>query len=75
MNIYDYSALYSLLGNQFGGDGRTTFAEPDLRGRVAIGQGQGNGLSNYSLGQKVGDETITITTNNLPSHTHVVLYE
>ena len=75
MNIYDYSALYSLLGNQFGGDGRTTFAVPDLRGRVAIGQGQGTGLSNYSLGQKVGAETITITTNNLPSHTHVVSYE
>lgn len=75
MNIYENSVLFSLLGTQFGGNGSTTFALPDLRGRVVIGQGQGTGLSNYGMGQKFGSEAITVTINNLPSHTHVVSYE
>ncbi|MCA9068980.1 MAG: tail fiber protein, partial [Planctomycetaceae bacterium] len=65
-------ALFSILGTSFGGDGRTTFGLPDLRGRVPIGTGQGPGLQNYNLGQKGGVETVTLTESNLPSHTHTV---
>ena len=68
--ISQYSALFSILGTTFGGDGRTTFALPDLRGRVAIHPGNGPGLSSYKLGQKGGRESVTLTINELPSHTH-----
>ncbi len=70
--ISSNSALYSLLGTTFGGDGRTTFALPDLRGRVAIHPGNGPGLSPYNLGQKGGVETVTLTVNQIPSHNHTV---
>jgi microcystin-dependent protein len=70
--ISQNSALFSLLGTQYGGDGRTTFALPDLRGRVPIGPGQGAGLSNYQVGQKTGFEETTLTAANLPSHTHTL---
>lgn len=65
-------ALFSLLGTTYGGDGRTTFALPDFRGRVPVHKGQGSGLSNYQLGQKFGTERVTVTNNNLPAHTHPV---
>ncbi len=56
----------------YGGDGRTTFGIPDLRGRVPIHVGQGEGLSNYKQGQLGGAETLTVRTNNIPSHNHKV---
>lgn len=66
------SALFSLVGTIYGGDGRTTFGLPDLRGRVAMHAGNGPGLGNRPLGQKSGAETNTLNINNLPSHTHAV---
>ena len=63
-------ALFSLLGTIYGGDGRTTFGLPDLRGRIPIHAGQGPGLSERRLGAKGGSENETLTTNQLPSHTH-----
>ncbi|MDO6596380.1 tail fiber protein [Oceanihabitans sp. 2_MG-2023] len=68
--INSNQALFSLLGTIYGGDGRTTFALPDLRGRAPIHAGQGPGLSNYSLGQGGGVEQVYLTTNQLPSHSH-----
>ena len=65
-------ALFSLLGTIYGGDGRTTFGLPDLRGRVPIHQGSGPGLSPRTLGTAGGTEDVTITTNQLPSHTHAL---
>lgn len=70
--INQYQALFSLYGTMYGGDGRTSFGLPDLRGRNAINAGQGPGLSNYSVGQKGGEETVTLTNNNLPNHTHKI---
>jgi len=67
------TALFSLLGTSYGGDGRTTFALPDLRGRVAMGAGQGPGTSLHSLGEQGGNETQQITVNQLPPHSHNVL--
>lgn len=69
--INQYQALFSLYGTTYGGDGRTTFALPDLRGRSPIGAGQGAGLQNIPLGGRGGVETITMTVNQMPSHTHV----
>ena len=63
-------ALFSLLGTIYGGDGRTTFGLPDMRGRIPLHQGTGPGLSTRRLGSKSGQETVTLTTNNLTSHTH-----
>ncbi|MEO0469049.1 MAG: tail fiber protein [Bacteroidota bacterium] len=68
--INSYQSLYSLLGTTYGGDGRTSFALPDFRGRVPVSAGQSPGTSNYSAGQKVGQENNTLTTDQLPSHTH-----
>ena len=68
--ISSNSALFSLLGTIYGGDGRTTFALPDLRGRVAIHPGNGPGLSPYQIGQKVGAENVTLQISNLPNHNH-----
>jgi microcystin-dependent protein len=70
--ISQNTALFSLLGTTFGGNGQTTFGLPDFRGRVPVGAGQGPGLSNYSLGQMGGTENTTLTVQNLPSHTHVI---
>jgi len=70
--INQNQALFSLLGTTYGGDGRTSFALPDLRGRVPIHPGHGPGLSNYDLGQKGGTETNTLTPNQLPSHNHSI---
>ncbi len=63
-------ALFSLLGTIYGGDGRTTFGLPDMRGRIPLHQGTGPGLSARQLGAKSGDEKVTLTTNQLASHTH-----
>ncbi len=70
MAISQNMALFSLLGTTYGGDGRTTFALPDLRGRVPIHAGMGPGLSNYILGQRGGVEELNLTANQLPSHSH-----
>jgi len=63
------------LGTTYGGDGRTTFALPDLRGRAPIHFGNGPGLSNRNIGQKGGSETNTITISNLPSHNHTIIIQ
>jgi microcystin-dependent protein len=68
--ISENDALFAIIGTTYGGDGQETFAVPDLRGRVPIGQGQGPGLTNRTLGEMGGQETITLTTANMPSHTH-----
>src|SRR5438132_6311276 len=70
--IAQNTALFSLIGIQFGGNGQTTFALPNLQSRVVIGAGQGPGLSNYDLGQAGGIEHVTLTTQQLPLHTHAV---
>jgi microcystin-dependent protein len=70
LSISQNTALFALLGTTYGGNGQTTFVLPDLRGRVAIGQGQGNGLSNYVLGQVSGSENTTLLATNMPAHTH-----
>ena len=67
-------ALFSLLGNRYGGNGQTSFALPDLRGRFPIGQGQRPTFSNYQMGQAGGSETKTLEQTNLPVHTHTVSY-
>ncbi len=63
-------ALFSLLGTIYGGDGRTTFALPEMRGRIPLHKGQGPGFSNRALGSKSGNIQETLTTNQMPSHTH-----
>ncbi len=68
--IAQNTALFSILGTTYGGNGQTTFALPDLRSRVPIHPGQGPGLSPYSLGQQGGVETVTLTTNQMPAHNH-----
>jgi microcystin-dependent protein len=68
--IAQNTALFSLLGTTFGGNGQTTFALPDLRGRVPISSGQGPGLQDYDLGQVGGSETQTLTVSEMPIHTH-----
>ena len=70
LSIAQNTALFSLLGTTYGGNGQTTFALPDLQGRAPIGQGQGPGLPNYSMGQISGTTNVTLTTANLPAHTH-----
>jgi microcystin-dependent protein len=65
-------ALFSLLGTIYGGDGRTTFGLPDLRGRLPVQAGQGSGLSSYRLGQKFGQESVVINSAQLPAHNHPV---
>lgn len=68
--IAQNQALFALLGTTYGGNGVTTFALPDLRGRVPIGEGQGPGLSTYSLGQSGGSTAVTLINSNLPAHIH-----
>jgi len=64
------TALFSLLGTTYGGNGVQTFALPDFQGRAAIGSGQGGGRSNFVLGQKAGSQNITLSVSNLASHNH-----
>jgi len=68
--INSNQALFSLLGTTYGGDGRTTFALPDLRGRTMLSEGTGPGLSPRSLGQRSGTQTNILNVNQLPSHNH-----
>jgi microcystin-dependent protein len=68
--IAQNSALFSILGTTYGGDGRSTFALPDLRGRVPLHPGRGPGLSEVRLGDKGGAESVTLTEAQLPSHSH-----
>jgi microcystin-dependent protein len=70
LSISSNTALFSLLGTTYGGNGTTTFALPDLRGRVPIHQGQGPGLSFYNLGQSGGVEQVTLTVSEIPAHNH-----
>src|SRR5580658_6834866 len=70
--ISEYETLFNLIGTTYGGDGQSTFQLPDLQGRVPIHQGQGTGLSNYTVGQKAGTETVTLSTNQIPAHNHIV---
>ena len=70
--ISQNTALFSLLGTTYGGDGRSTFALPNLNGRVAIGAGQGPGLSLYDLGQTGGSDTVTLQDTELPAHSHTL---
>lgn len=68
--INQNQSLYSLLGTTYGGDGRTSFALPDLRGRTPIHVGRSNGGQAHTLGQKSGEETHTLSANEMPQHTH-----
>src|SRR5680860_143283 len=70
--ISQYTAVFSLLGTTYGGDGRTTFGLPDFRGRVPMHHGTGPGLPTVRLGEKGGSPTTTLGLQNLPSHTHTV---
>ena len=70
LSISENSALFSILGTTYGGDGRTTFGLPDLRGRVPMHAGNGPGLSSRRLGEKGGSEDVTLTTNQIPLHAH-----
>jgi len=70
MQVNTNAALASLLGRVYGGDGSTTFGLPDLRGRVAIGSGWGSNLTNRTIGQFGGTETVTLNSNQSPAHTH-----
>jgi microcystin-dependent protein len=72
LSIAQNTAVFSLVGTTYGGDGITTFGLPDLRGRVPVHFGQGPGLSNYELGQVGGTENTTLLVNNLPAHKHAL---
>jgi microcystin-dependent protein len=71
--ISENEVLFQLIGTTYGGDGQETFALPDLRGRVPIHQGTGSGLSSYILGENGGVEEVTLTTQQIPIHTHPAL--
>ncbi|KQR90456.1 hypothetical protein ASG01_15185 [Chryseobacterium sp. Leaf180] len=68
--IQENEALYSIIGTFYGGDGMSTFAVPDLLGRIAVGTGTGVGTSTITLGQKGGSETVQLTEAQMPQHTH-----
>lgn len=72
LSIAQNTALFSILGTTYGGNGQTTFALPDFRGRVAVGTGQGPGLSNITLGEVAGTSTVTLTTQQMPQHNHTI---
>ena len=71
--ISQNAALFSLLGTQFGGDGKSNFALPNMQGRLAISQGQGPGLNGYVMGESDGSDTVTLTQGEVPAHLHSVL--
>ena len=73
MAIDQNDTLFNLIGTTYGGDGQSTFALPDLQGRVPIHMGQGAGLSSYTIGEQGGTETVTLTTNQIPSHGHLAM--
>ncbi|MEC5156395.1 phage tail protein [Chryseobacterium sp. MP_3.2] len=73
LSIAQNSALFSLLGTTYGGNGQTTFALPDMRGRMVIHAGQGPGLTVYSQGEIGGQENVTLTTPQIPAHSHGIV--
>jgi microcystin-dependent protein len=73
LSIQQNTALFSLLGTTYGGNGQTNFGLPDLRGRVPVGWGQGHGLSPYVLGQKGGEEAHTLSTSEMAAHNHSLM--
>ena len=73
MSTNDNQALFSLLGTIYGGDGRTTYGLPDMRGRIPVHQGAGPGLTLRRLGFKLGEERVTLTEDEIPSHTHAFM--
>lgn len=75
LSISSNTALFSLLGTSFGGNGTTTFGLPDMRGRVPVHQGQGPGLSTYVIGHQGGYEGVQLSLSTLPTHTHVATVE
>lgn len=75
LSIASNTALFSILGTTYGGDGRTTFGLPDFRGRVSIHQGTGPGLPTYRLGAKGGSPTTTLNILNMPAHNHTIIYQ
>jgi microcystin-dependent protein len=72
LSIAQNTALFSILGTTYGGNGQTTFALPDLRGRVPVGPGQGPGLSSITPGESSGSESVTLLISNMPAHNHSV---
>ena len=72
--IAGYEPLYALIGTTYGGDGVQTFNVPNLNGRVPLGAGQGQGLSNYVPGQVQGSENVTLVGGNTPAHTHTLFF-
>lgn len=70
MSIAQNTALFSLLGTYYGGDGRVTFALPNLQGRATVHQGQGPGLSPYVIGEESGEQNVTLISTEMPMHTH-----
>jgi microcystin-dependent protein len=72
LSITQNTALFSLLGTQYGGNGTTTFALPDLRGRAMVNAGQGSGLSPVNLGDQGGAENVTLSVGQMPAHNHIV---
>lgn len=73
MSISQNTALFSLLGTQFGGDGRSTFGLPNLQGSLAVGQGNPPGLSVYSMGEVAGPPTVTLIASTVPQHNHSIV--
>lgn len=70
--IASNTALFALLGTTYGGNGQTTFALPNLQGRMAIGQGNGAGLPSHTMGEMSGTTQVTLLTSNMPAHTHTL---
>ncbi|ARN80249.1 phage tail protein [Methylocystis bryophila] len=70
--ISRYTALFSLIGTYYGGNGTSNFALPDLRSRVPIGMGQGNGLSPYAIGEMTGVENVALAVTEMPAHNHLI---
>src|SRR5262249_35313111 len=73
MPVHQYSLLLSLLGNTYGGDGKSNFRLPDLQGRAPVGFGNPPGRPSYTLGQAAGQEAVLLTQDNLPSHNHALV--
>lgn len=71
--VTSYDALFSLLGNLYGGDGRSSFGLPDMRGRLPMHMGQGPGLTNRALGARMGQERVILTRDEMPKHSHSLM--
>lgn len=74
LSIAQESTLFALIGTTYGGDGQSTFAVPDLRGRAPVHQGRGSGLGTYVLGQSDGLESVTLTSQQMPMHSHGLVH-